>query len=328
MKKIGIALSFIAMALVAGFVMEWAGKGMASAQIEATATTSTTATPYTTLGLPAVKIYTLTSDNTIYVLNPGSSRLTRIGRAFGIRGNLIGIDFRPADNDPNTIYGLTDLGNLYKISVNPTNCGAATLVSTLSPRFSGGFQSLMDFNPVVNALRLVGTNDQNYALVNGTGNLATTAVQTAFAYATGDVNQGADPNVGGGAYTNNLASAPFTLFYGLDYDLDTLVTISTRSATGSSNTGGGLLQTIGNLFDERGRRVNINPTADIDIYTSPAGADTLVGISGNILFTLDLKQIDPNLTLGKTQNITVKGVVVPSAGTDSFIDIAVPSAVK
>ncbi len=327
MKKIGIAFSFIFLALAAGLTFEWAGKSTVSAQT--TGAASTAATPYTVLGLPAIKIYTLTSDNTIYVLTPGSNRLSRIGRAFGIKGNLIGIDFRPADNDPNTLYGLTDLGNLYKISVNPTNCGAATLVSTVSPRFSGGFQSLLDFNPVVNALRLIGTNDQNFALVNGTGNLATTAVQTAMTYADGDVNKGVDPNVGGGAYTNNLAGAPSTLFYGLDYDLDTLVTISTRSATGSSNTGGGVLQTIGNLVDGRGRRININPTADIDIYTSPAGVDTLVGISGNVLFTLDVtpfKNAAP--ALGTTQDVPVKGIVVPSAGTDSFIDIAVPSAVK
>ena len=42
----------------------------------------------------------------------------------------------------------------------------AALVSTLSPRFAGGYQSLMDFNPMVNALRLIGSNDQNFAVVS------------------------------------------------------------------------------------------------------------------------------------------------------------------
>jgi hypothetical protein len=52
--------------------------------------------------LPAgVPVYALTSDNAIYVLRPGAGQYVRLGRVnTPDGGNLIGIDFRPADNTP------------------------------------------------------------------------------------------------------------------------------------------------------------------------------------------------------------------------------------
>lgn len=111
-------------------------------------------------------------------------------------------------------------------------------------------ESLMDFNPAVNALRLIGSNDQNFAVVNANGgNLNQTAVQTALAYAPGDANAGRDPNVTAGAYNNNVPNTPQTIFYMIDYDLDTLVTIAPPLGARGSNTGGGQLRTIGPLTD-------------------------------------------------------------------------------
>src|SRR5262249_36731378 len=152
---------------------------------------------------------------------------------------------------------------------------------SISPRFAGGFQSLMDFNPVVNAIRLIGSNDQNLAVVNSNGgNLNATAVQTAMTYPAGDVNAGKDPNISGGAYTNNYVGATSTISSGFDYDLDTFVTIAPATPGGSSATGGGQLQTIGPLVNPKGVPINVSPTADFDIYTAPATkANTIIGVS-------------------------------------------------
>ena len=69
--------------------------------------------------LPRVNVYALTSDNAIYVLRPGASQYMRLGRVnTPDGGNLIGIDFRPADNTPTKLYGLTDLGTIYNIDVS------------------------------------------------------------------------------------------------------------------------------------------------------------------------------------------------------------------
>src|SRR5262249_4342476 len=219
-------------------------------QSAATLTSRTTTSTMQTSGMDmsTVNIYALTNDNTIYVVTNSSTGLQfkRLVRP-AVSGNLVGLDFLASDGNSNIVYGLTDLGKLYKIDLSPTNLGAATLLSTLNPQFAGGDQMTMDFNPVAKALRLIGSNGQNFAVVSSNGGLLnTTAVQTPLSYATGDVNAGVQPSISCGAYTNNVAGAKNTIFYGIDYALDTFVTIAgPLTATGSSNTGNGVLQTIG-----------------------------------------------------------------------------------
>jgi Domain of unknown function (DUF4394) len=292
-------------------------------------TTISTSSVTSGLRLPNRPIYALTSDNAIYVLTPGATQYTRLGRVSNTNGgNLIGIDFRPADN---RLYGLTDQGTIYTIDVSPTNLGGTRLVSTMNPRFTGGFGVLVDFNPVLNALRVAGSNDQNLAVVNSNGgNLNAVAAQTKFAYAQGDVNFGKDPEIVGGAYNNNRAGAANTLFYLVDHDPDTLVTIAGKNATGSSNTGAGQLQTIGRFVDANGNSLNMSPTSDFDIYTDANGKNFLVGQTTRLLFTVDLSQINPNLAVGQTQRVVVaRGQAAPLPGanaplTGGVFDIAIP----
>jgi hypothetical protein len=292
----------------------------ASSSVNASARNTSHAAQSTGIVLPKTNIYALNANNVIFVLTPGATSFTRLARVTTANGNLIGIDFRVADG---LLYAVTDTGSLYTINLTSSRLGAATPVSDLSPRFAGGFQSLADFNPVVNALRLIGTNDQNFAVVNSNGgNLNTTAPQTAVSYADGDVNAGKDPNIAGGSYTNNFVGATVTLFYGIDYDLDTFVTIQPTAPGGSSATGGGKLQTIGRLVTPGGDSVNVAPTADIDIYSDGAGGNSVIGVSGRTLFTIDLSQIDPKLALGTTQKVVAKGITMPDEG-GGFIDLAV-----
>lgn len=323
LKKLFLALMVSALVSAAILLAANAGRNTVSAQVSTAATTATIAS----ITLPTTSIYALNNDNVIFVLRPGSTDFARLVRVNRIDGNLIGIDFRPADGNANFIYGLTDTGNLYSISLVPTGLGAATLVSKLTTRFAGGYQSLMDFNPVVNALRLIGSNDQNFALVNSGGNLNVTAIQTAMAYDPADVNKGVDANIAGGSYTNNFAGAPNTIFYGLDYDLDTLVTISSKSATGSSNTGGGQLQTIGRIVNASGAPMRLNSTSDLDIYTDANGKDFVIGVSGRRVFTIDLSQINPALPLGTTQNVTARVVTINEPG-GGYIDVAAAPAFR
>src|SRR5262245_11382507 len=312
MKKIVTTLTIVTLALVGVLTFGLTSKNTAKA------TTITTAQTVTLP--PGVALLALTDENLLTTLLPGATSFTSLGRVPRSRlnnGYLIGFDYRVADKK---IYALTDNAGSY--TLNLTRPPSASLVSTLAPRFSGGFQSLFDFIPVVNAVRIIGSNDQNYAVVNGTGNLATTAVQTAVVYATGDVNAGVDPNICGGTYTNDLVGAANTIFYAVDYDLDTLVTIAKPlTATGSSNTGGGQLQTIGPIVDTLGNKINLSPTADLNVYTAPNGVNTLIGVSARQLFTIDLNQINANLALGQTQNVVANIISIPAA--ESMIDIAV-----
>jgi hypothetical protein len=307
-KKTFIGMAFLALALAAISAFVLMGRNSVSAVAAAQAN-----------GWQTLYIYALTSDSMLYVMAPGTNVFYSLGRINGIGGaEMNGIDFRPADG---RLYGVTDTGRLYVIDpgVSPPR---ATLVSSLSPRFASGFQSLMDFNPVVDAIRLIGSDTSNQAVVkNAAGVLNTVAVQTNMAYMAGDVAAGVSPKISAGAYTSNQAGAATTLFYGLDYDRDTLVFVPV-GGNGSSATGGGQLKTIGGLRDIVGNPITVNPVADIDIMTVN-GIDNLVGFSRNIFFTIDLGQVNPNLPVGTTQNVFVRGfntVVTPAA--DSFIDIA------
>ncbi|MCI0337636.1 MAG: DUF4394 domain-containing protein, partial [Acidobacteria bacterium] len=333
MKNYIVASTLIVLVLVVGVLSDFGGRSSAKSKINPTHRSVSGAATFITQStggsLQNASVYALTSDNNIYIFTPGSSRFVQLTRVTQIDGNLIGIDYRPADGNAAVVYGLTDTGKIYLINLASTQLGAANLVNTLTTRFDGGFQSLMDFNPVANALRVIGSNDQNIAVLNGSGNLAQTMAQTALAYAMGDVNAGTDPNIAAGAYTNNFAGAPNTLFYTIDYALDTFVTISTRNSTGSSNTGGGQLQTIGSLVDSGGNPINFASTADFDIFTDSSGVNTIVAISGQTLYTINLSQVNQSLALGTTQNITARVVGTQpttsgdSTPTGSFIDVAV-----
>ncbi|HZF40172.1 MAG TPA: DUF4394 domain-containing protein [Blastocatellia bacterium] len=274
--------------------------------------------------MPGTPLYALDTDNTIFVLWPGSTSFVRLVRVADapVNGNLIGIDFRVADGSNNNLYALTDTGNIYTIGLTAATLGKATLVSTMSPVFPSGYQSLFDFNPVINAIRAIGSDDINYAVVNSGGNLNSTVVQTSLTYNTADVAKGTIPKVSAGSYTNNFNGATVTIFYALDHGRDTLVTIDPAAAGGSSATGGGVLRTIGNLVTPTGARVNISPTADIDIYTSPAGVNSLVGVSGRTFFTIDLGQATPSTALGTSKNVVVQGIPMNADLGGRLIDVA------
>ncbi len=211
----------------------------------------------------ALRFIGLSANNTLVIINPqGSSRTVRVR---GIDGNLQAIDFRPANG---RLYGLTDTDNIY--TINPNN-GQATLVSKLNNSFNGGFQSGFDFNPVVDRLRTVGSNDQNFRTNVVTGEVT---VDGALAYVTGDVNAGVDPNITASAYENSVAGATATRLFGIDYDLDILVLQNPPNAGG--------LQTVGKLG------VNFAPTGGFDVFTDTQGNNMAFALSGSALYTIDL----------------------------------------
>ncbi|MGH8015669.1 MAG: DUF4394 domain-containing protein, partial [Candidatus Zixiibacteriota bacterium] len=210
MKKSLATLTLTSLALTGALILGLMSRYSASAEsghnssfmFTSASLTAPAANQDTGVVLPKTSIYALNADNVLFVLYPGATSFTRLFRVTTTNGNLIGIDFRPADG---LLYAVTDAGGVYTINLTS---GAATLVSNITvngaqTRFPGGFQSLMDFNPVVSAIRLIGSNCQNYAVVNAGGNLNGAAIQTSLTYAMGDVNAGKTPNVSAGSYTNN-----------------------------------------------------------------------------------------------------------------------------
>jgi uncharacterized protein DUF4394 len=299
--------------------------GISGASASAAASSSAMNLAAQSVRLTKTPIYALSTNNTIFVLWPGATGFTRLVRVTQANGNLIGIDFRPAAGNNNALYALTDTGSIYTVNLTATGLGAVTKVSDLTTRFPSGVQSLLDFNPVLDAIRLIGSDRSNYAVVNSGGNLNATAVQTPLSYDPNDVNKGVSPHISAGSYNNSFANATTTLFYAIDYDLDTLVTIQPAAPGGSSATGGGVLQTLGPLVTLTGQRVNIGPTADIDFesrYFTGIASNHLVGVSGQTVFDVVMDSLDPTVPAGRvtpiyTNTLTLSGPPI------NIIDIAI-----
>lgn len=205
----------------------------------------------------------LTSNNTLVPYDSNSRKFKKPIEVTGIDGNLQGIDFRPANG---LLYGVTDTDNIYTID---PKTGAATFVSKLSVSFDGGFQSGFDFNPVIDRLRLTGSNDQSFAVNVDTGAVAVG----------GNLNYPSrvDPNITGSAYTNSFAGPPSTsrttVLYGIDYDLDVLVTQNPMTGT---------LTQVGALG------FNLAPISGFDIFSPAAGTNAAYALSGSKLYSIDL----------------------------------------
>jgi hypothetical protein len=262
-----------------------------------------------------LQYYAIDANNNFFVLS--GTNFNRVNTISNLVGGdqIIGIDLRPLDRQ---IYALSNNSRLY--TINPANA-VASLVSTVAPTGGVGIQSLVDFNPVVDAIRIIGANDQNFAVVKGAnGILNTVAQQTSVAYAAGDTRQGTNPQLVGGSYTNNFNGAQNTLFYALDAGTDKVVTIANK-VNGSSATGGGQLQTVGTLFTN-GVATDFNSGADFDMVTLQVAGNLNVGVglNGTSLFTIFLIQVNPNLPLGIEQNLGANAVTVNNINP---IDIAI-----
>lgn len=210
---------------------------------------------------PVYKIVGLTSNNTLvsYGYSRFSNRTTSIK---GVDGNVIGIDFRPANG---LLYAITDADKIYTVN---SDSGVAKYVSTLSVSFSGGFQAGVDFNPVADRLRLVANNGQNFRVNVDTG---VVAVDKPLNY-----NPAQDLGITAAAYTNSISKVKVstTKLYNLDYDSNTLVV--------QDPPNNGALTTVGEL------KINLPPVAGFDIVTNSSGENVGFVVSGKSLYTVDL----------------------------------------
>jgi len=244
----------------------------------------------------SVTIFAVTTNNTLINFDsstPGtiSSTVTITGLVAG--ENIVGIDFRPATGQ---LYAeaLNGAGN--HVYIINTNTGTATAVSGINftPPLSGtsfGF----DFNPAVDRIRTVANTDQNMRLNPNTGTVV--AVDTVLAYASGDLNFGANPNIVGAGYTNNMAGTLTTTLYVIDSTLGILARQGGVGGIPSANSGE--LTTIGLLGFVTSPLVGLDIAWDGTAYASmtdasgsptnsklftinlATGAATFVGIIGN-----------------------------------------------
>jgi uncharacterized protein (TIGR03437 family) len=265
-------LSFVLLVLSGMLLQPWGVRYNFESAVNAQATTS-----------PAIEgtVFAVTASNNLISFNqfaPNAIMKTTAITGLQPSENILGIDFRPRTG---VLYAISSQSRVYTIN---TSTAAATQVGSapLTPAINGtsfGF----DFNPVPDRIRLVSDAEQNLRLQPDLGTVA--ATDTNLAYAAGDPNAAANPNIVGSAYTNNFSGASTTTLYGIDSNLDTLVLQgSIGGAPTSPNTG--QLTTVGALG------VNTSDQVGFDIVgtTGLALASlTPMGAATSSLYSINLQ---------------------------------------
>ncbi len=233
-----------------------------------------------------VQLLALDNSNNLYQFSSdliGGSTTVSIS---GLGGDTLnGIDVRPSNG---LLYGFSN-SSLYTISFTSSSA-SATFVSSLSTLFTGGSVSGVDFNPVADRLRAVGSNGQNLRINVDTGAVN---VDTPVLFA-----GGATANIVAAAYTNNFGGAASTSLYGIDSLSDTLVLQNPPNAGTLTSIGAGL------GFD-------FGSNSAFDILTLN-GIDYTFASTGDDLYTIDLST-GVATALVDAQDVT--------GGTASFIGL-------
>ena len=229
----------------------------------------------------------LTSTNALVSFDSATptfaSAAVNITGLLGANERVLGIDLRPANG---AIYGLGSTGNLYTLNAFT---GAATFVSVLvadpldttSPFFAGlsGTAFGIDFNPVVDRLRITSNAGQNLRT-----NVVTGGVMADLPLS------GATSSIAASAYTNNdNDAATGTTLFGISGATDTL-NLQSPPNNGTQTSVGALGFDTSNVvgFDISGATgiayasLTDNDTAKSGLYTInlATGAATLVGAFG------------------------------------------------
>lgn len=210
-----------------------------------------------------VLIYALTrvNSNLITFSTDNPTLIRSLKPITGLTNNhrIAGMDVRPADlklyalgyNDTTQDFGV------YRID---TATGAATKIGTGGTMALGmGERIGFDFNPTVDRIRVIATNEANYRLHPETGALV--ATDTMLSYAAGDLHTGENPDISAVAYTNSYKNAVSTTLYGVDAMNGAFVSVAPPNA--------GILNTIAQeilMFNSMDR------TAGMDFYYDSVNA--------------------------------------------------------
>jgi hypothetical protein len=212
----------------------------------------------------AQSIVALVGDNTIAMIDPSSRKVTASWQVKGV-AKLAGIDVRPADGQ---LYGVTDNGWIVTID---TKTGQATQKAELSTKLPAGVTATVDFNPVADRLRLMGSDGTSLRVNVDDGKVITDG---SHKFADADASKGKTPKVVAGAYSNSVKGTKETTLYNVDATTWTLV----RQAPPND----GVLNTIGSLGIKASEPVAFN------IVASDDGKNAGWLVTGGTLYSVDI----------------------------------------
>ena len=206
----------------------------------------------------------LVDGKTLVTIDPATRKVASKADIKGAT-NLVGIDVRPADG---WVYGVTADG--WVVTLDPKT-GQATQKSKLTETIKNGVTATIDFNPVADRLRLMGSDgtslranvDDGKAVVDGS-----------HKFKDGDPNAGKTPKVIAGAYSNSVKGTQATALYNIDATTGSLVT--------QAPPNDGVLNTIGALG------IKLNGAVAFNIVAKGEGNDAWLA-TGDNLYSIDLK---------------------------------------
>lgn len=177
----------------------------------------------------AAEIGVLMGDGSMAVVDTATKKVTKTMKVTGTNGPLVGIDVRPADG---MLYGLTADGTLYTIAMD----GKATMKSKLESMLPSGVIATVDFNPVADRLRVIGSDGTSLRVSVDDGKVMKDG---SLKYADSDANKDKKPKVVAGAYTNSVKGTKETTLFDIDATSGSLV----KQAPPND----GILNTVGSL---------------------------------------------------------------------------------
>lgn len=216
-----------------------------------------------TAGAQAASALALVGDKTLV---PFDTEAGAAGTPVEVSGvdRLLGIDVRPSNK---LLYGVAADGAV--VSIDAAS-GEATVVSQLSETLPDGVSASIDFNPVADRLRLVGSDGTNLRANVDDGSVT---VDGKLNFDPADANAGAAANVVAVAYTNSYGKPEKTAMYDIDTKLGLLQQTTPND---------GILATRGALgITGESFALDIAATADL--------ANTAYLVGGGAVHTVDLE---------------------------------------
>ena len=211
----------------------------------------------------AAQVAALIGGDTIATVDTAQKKATGSVKVSGISGKLVGIDVRPADG---LLYGLVDDGTVVTIDKD----GKATTKSKLDTMLAKGVTATIDFNPVADRLRVMGSDGMSLRANVDDGKVTKDGDHK---YAETDMHKGEKPNIVAGAYTNSVKGTKETGLFNIDATIGALV----KQAPPND----GILGAVGKL--------GIKPTtAAFDIWSDGAGKNDAWLMADGTLYSVDL----------------------------------------
>ncbi len=216
-------------------------------------------------------VFGISTSNQLVSFEPGSPGTLQSSRAISglVAGeNLVAIDARPGTGE---LYALGATSRVYV--VDPATA-VATEVGTgpFAPALAGTDFGL-DFNPVVDRLRVVSDANQNLRLQPSTG--VVVGIDTPLVFDAADPNTGIDPQIVASAFTNDFFGTTSTTLFAIDAGIDALVRQGSPGGTPVSPNSGKLF-TVGLLGVDTSNEAgfDISPLGGAFACLSAPGATT------------------------------------------------------